>query len=289
MRIAFIGVGVMGSGMVANLLKSGHEVNVYSRTKSKCDAVVSLGATWASSVVECVRDCALVISIVGYPKDVEEIYFGQYGIIANAEDGACLIDMTTSSPKLARRIYAAAKERGLQTLDAPVSGGDIGAKNGTLAVMVGGDADAFHRCTPILECMGKSVYYEGEAGMGQHTKMANQIAIAGALAGVAEAVAYAQSVGLDPRKMLETISKGAAGSWQMDYNAPKMVASDFAPGFYIKHFIKDMKLADEEALDHGHALPVLEQVLEEFEALSRTGHDDEGTQALIRAYREDEV
>ncbi len=289
MKIAFIGVGVMGSPMVANLLKNGHQVNVYSRTQAKCDGVVALGAVWMGSIADCVRDCERVITMVGLPKDVEEIYFGQYGIIENADEGARLIDMTTSSPKLARRIYAAAKERGLSALDAPVSGGDVGAKNGTLAIMVGGDEGAFNACMPLFECLGKNIRYEGESGMGQHTKMANQIAIAGTLAGVAEAVAYAEAAGLDRQKMLDTISTGAAGSWQLTNNAPKMLANDFAPGFYIKHFIKDMKLADEEALDRGHALPVLEHVLEEFEALSQTGHDDEGTQALIRAYREDEV
>ncbi len=289
MKIAFIGVGIMGSGMVANLIQNGHEVTVYSRTKAKCDGVVERGARWACSIADCVRDCELVITMVGLPKEVEEVYFGQYGIIQNADEGAILVDMTTSSPKLARRIYAAAKERGLSALDAPVSGGDIGAKNGTLAVMVGGDEAVFSKCLPVFECMGKNIRYEGESGMGQHTKMANQIAIAGALAGVAEAVAYAEAVGLDRQKMLDTIQAGAAGSWQMTYNAPKMIASDFSPGFFIKHFIKDMRLADEEALDRGRALPVLEQVLEEFEALSRTGHDDEGTQALIRAYREEKV
>lgn len=289
MKIAFIGVGVMGSAMVVNLIKNGHEVNVYSRTKAKCDGVVEQGARWACSIVECVRDCELVITMVGMPKDVEEVYFGQYGIIANADEGAILVDMTTSSPKIARRIYAAAKERNLCALDAPVSGGDIGAKNGTLTVMVGGDESAFDKCVPIFECMGKNIRYEGESGMGQHTKMANQIAIAGALAGVAEAVSYAETVGLDRQKMLDTISTGAAGSWQMSYNAPKMLANDFAPGFFIKHFIKDMKLAAEESLDRGHALPILERVLDEFEALSATGRDNEGTQALIRAYREEEV
>lgn len=289
MKIAFIGVGVMGGPMVANLLKNGHQVNVYSRTQAKCDGVVGQGAVWMCSVADCVRGCEVVISMVGYPKDVEDVYFGPYGVIENAEDGALLIDMTTSSPKLAQRIYAAAKERRLTALDAPVSGGDVGAKNGTLTIMVGGDEGAFDKCVPLFECMGKNIRYEGESGMGQHTKMANQIAIAGALAGVAEAVAYAERVGLDRQKMIDTVSTGAAGSWQMTNNAPKMLANDFAPGFHIKHFIKDMKLADEESLDRGRALPVLEHVLEEFEALSQTGHDDEGTQALIRAYREEEV
>lgn len=289
MKIAFIGVGVMGSPMVANLLKNGHCVNVYSRTRAKCDGVVAQGAIWMGAIADCVRDCERVVTMVGLPKDVEEVYFGQYGIIENADEGAILIDMTTSSPKLARRIYAAAKERGLSALDAPVSGGDVGAKNGTLAIMVGGDESAFNACVPLFECLGKNIRYEGESGMGQHTKMANQIAIAGTLAGVAEAVAYAEAAGLDRQKMLDTISTGAAGSWQLANNAPKMLVDDFAPGFYIKHFIKDMKLADEEALDRGHALPVLEHVLKEFEALSQTGHGEEGTQALIRAYREEEV
>ena len=289
MRIAFIGVGVMGSGMVANLLKNGHGVNVYSRTKAKCDGVVEQGAVWKCSVPDCVRDCEAVITMVGMPSDVEEVYFGQYGIIENADEGAMLIDMTTSSPKLAKRISAAARERGLNALDAPVSGGDMGAKNATLAIMVGGDRGAFDKLVPLFEAMGKNIRYEGEAGMGQHCKMANQIAIAGAVAGVAEAIAYAEAVGLDRQNMLDTISTGAAGSWQLTYNGAKMIASDFAPGFFIKHFIKDMRLADEEALSRGHALPVLEQVLEEFQTLAGAGYAEEGTQALIRAYREDIV
>lgn len=289
MRIGFIGVGVMGSAMVANLLKNGHEVSVYSRTKGKCDAVIEQGAVWKCSVADCARDRDVVITMVGMPSDVEEVYFGAYGILASADAGAILIDMTTSSPKLARRIYVAAQERGSVALDAPVSGGDTGAKNGTLAIMVGGDRGAFDKLVPLFECMGKNIRYEGEAGMGQHCKMTNQIALAGAIAGVAEAVAYAEAVGLDRQSMLDTISTGAAGSWQMTNNGPKMIASDFAPGFYIKHFVKDMRLADEEALGHARALPVLEQVLEEFQTLSDAGHAEEGTQALIRAYREEIV
>ncbi len=289
MRIAFIGIGTMGSPMVENILKSGYEVNVYSRTKEKCDGVVEKGAQWAASIVDCVRDASFVVTMVGNPKDVEDVYFGQYGIIENVEEGTTLIDMTTSSPKLARRIYAAAQERNLFALDAPVSGGDIGAQKGTLAVMVGGDEAAFHKSLPILTCMGENIRYEGESGMGQHTKLANQIAVAGALAGVVEAMAYAERVGLDRQKMLDTIGTGAAGSWQLENNAPKMIENDFAPGFAIKHFIKDMKLADEESLDRNRALPVLEHVLEEFEGLAQTGRGDEGTQALIRAYREEEV
>lgn len=286
MKIGFIGVGVMGNGMVKNLLKNGYSVAIYTRTKARAAEALEAGAQWRESVRACVSDADLVITIVGFPKDVEEVYFGPEGVLENLRPGARIADMTTTSPKLAEKIYRAAKSRGISALDAPVSGGDTGARAGTLAIMVGGDRDAFDACLPVFEAMGKNVRYEGPAGFGQHTKMANQIAIAGALAGVCEAVAYAKSVGLDAQAMLDTISTGAAGSWQMTYNAPKMLREDYSAGFYIKHYIKDMRLAAEESRDRARTLPVLEIVLKMFEALAEDGHADEGTQALIRAYME---
>ena len=285
MRIGFIGVGVMGNGMVKNLLRHGYEVSAYTRTRAKALEALEAGAEWRESAADCVRDADAVITMVGFPPDVEEVYFGEKGILASARPGTLVIDMTTTSPRLAQRIYTEAADRGLSALDAPVSGGDTGARAGTLAIMVGGDREAFERAMPIFEAMGKSIRYMGPAGSGQHTKMANQIAIAGTLAGACEAVAYARAVGLDVDEMLSAISGGAAGSWQLSNNGPKSAHGDFAPGFFIKHFIKDMTLADGEARARDLPMPVLEKVLAMFRALEAQGYGDEGTQALIRAYR----
>ncbi len=285
MRIGFIGVGVMGNGMVKNLLSHGYEVNAYTRTRAKALEALEAGAEWRESAADCVRDADAVITMVGFPPDVEEVYFGEKGIMANARPGTLVIDMTTTSPRLAQRIYTEAADRGLSALDAPVSGGDTGARAGTLAIMVGGDREAFDRAVPIFEAMGKSIRYMGVAGSGQHTKMANQIAIAGTLAGVCEAIAYARAAGLDVDEVISTISGGAASSWQLANNGPKSAHGDFAPGFFIKHFIKDMTLADGEARARDLPMPVLEKVLAMFRALEAQGYGDEGTQALIRAYR----
>ena len=271
MRIGFIGVGVMGNGMVKNLLSHGYEVNAYTRTRAKALEALEAGAEWRESAADCVRDADAVITMVGFPPDVEEVYFGEKGIMANARPGTLVIDMTTTSPRLAQRIYTEAADRGLSALDAPVSGGDTGARAGTLAIMVGGDREAFERAVPIFEAMGKSIRYMGVAGSGQHTKMANQIAIAGTLAGVCEAIAYARAAGLDVDEVISTISGGAASSWQLANNGPKSAHGDFAPGFFIKHFIKDMTLADGEARARDLPMPVLEKVLAMFRALEAQG------------------
>ena len=284
MKIAFIGIGVMGRGMVINLLKAGYPVSVYSRREESAREAVEKGAVWQKSIADCVREAQMIITMVGYPKDVEEVYFAKGGIIESASAGAILADMTTTSPKLAVHIFEAAQSKGLFALDAPVSGGDIGARNGTLSIMAGGEEDVFRRALPVFECMGKTIRYQGKAGSGQHTKMANQIAIAGAAAGVAEALSYAKAAGLDPAATLDAISGGSAVSWQMLNNGPKMLKRDFAPGFFIKHFIKDMSLAREESEDRELSLPVLTQVLELYRALADKGLGDEGTQAIIRAY-----
>lgn len=281
--IGFIGVGVMGRSMVKNLLKAGYEVAVYSRTKSKLeDFLKENNVTWCDSVAQCASGRDAVITMVGYPKDVEQVYFGQEGILAAAQPGTYLIDMTTTDPKLSVRIYEEGTTSGLHTLDAPVSGGDTGAKNGTLSIMVGGQEDDFKACLPLFEAMGKQIVYEGPAGAGQHTKMANQIAIAGTIAGVSEALAYAERAGLDTQKMLDSISKGAAGSWQMENLMPKMMREDYAPGFFLKHFIKDMKIAQGQGFG---SLPVLGRVCTMYGDLEAEGLGDLGTQALIRYYR----
>lgn len=283
-KIGFIGVGVMGKSMVGNLVKNGFDVSIYTRTKSKVLDLIEEGITWCNDVKSCAKDKDVVITIVGYPKDVEEVYFGEDGIIENAREGTYLIDMTTTSPKLSIRIYDEAKKRNILALDAPVSGGDVGAKNATLSIMVGGDRDAFEECVDIFESLGTNIIYEGEAGSGQHTKMANQIALGGAIAGVCEAITYSKKVGLDVEKMLDSISKGAAGSWQMSNMAPRMLKGDFDPGFYIKHYIKDMKIADDEAKDVNLELDILEDVLKMYEKLQDEGLGDLGTQALIKYY-----
>lgn len=284
MKIGFIGIGVMGQSMVRNLMKKGYDVSVYNRTRAKADAVVQEGAHWCENVRDCAEDKDVVITIVGYPKDVEEVYFGEKGIIENARKGAVLIDMTTTSPKLSKRIYEAAKARGIDALDAPVSGGDVGAENGTLSIMVGGDEPVFKTCVPVFEAMGTNIIYEGGPGAGQHTKMANQIAIAGAVSGVCEALAYAKAVGLDEQTMLDSISTGAAGSFQMSNTAPRILKNDFDPGFFVKHYIKDMKIAKEEADEASAHLEVLNKVLEMYESLEKEGYGDLGTQALIKYY-----
>lgn len=283
-KIGFIGVGVMGKSMVRNLMKGGYEVFIYTRTKAKVLDVIEEGARWCDSVSECAKAGEIIITIVGYPKDVEEVYFGEKGIIENAAKGTYLIDMTTTSPKLSVRIYNQAKERGIYSLDAPVSGGDVGAKNGTLAVMVGGDREVFDAMLPVFECMGKNIVYEGAAGSGQHTKMANQIALAGAITGVCEAMSYAKKEGLDVKTMLDTISTGAAGSWQMTNMGPRILKGDYEPGFFVKHYIKDMKIAKEEAEDVSLELGMLNCVLDMYQKLEEQGMGDLGTQALIKYY-----
>ena len=271
MKIGFIGIGVMGQSMVRNLMKKGYDVSVYNRTKAKAEAVVQEGAHWCDSPGACAADKDVVITIVGYPKDVEEVYFGSAGIIENAREGSVLIDMTTTSPKLSKRIYEAAARRGMAALDAPVSGGD---------------GDVFKTCLPVFEAMGTNIIYEGGPGAGQHTKMANQIAIAGAVSGVCEALAYAKAVGLDEQTMLDSISAGAAGSFQMSNTAPRILKNDFAPGFFVKHYIKDMKIAREEAEEASAHLEVLDKVLEMYESLEKEGYGDLGTQALIKYYEQ---
>jgi len=282
--IAFIGTGIMGAAMAGHLLDAGHALFVYNRTKEKARGLLERGALWRSSPAACVRDADFAVTIVGCPKDVEEIYFGENGLLSAARPGMVLIDMTTSSPDLARRIYEAAAARGIAAVDAPVSGGDTGAKNASLAIMAGGDAAAVERAMPLFRCMGKTVSHLGPAGAGQHTKMANQIAVAGAIAGVAEAVAYSRAAGLAPPAVLSAIGSGAAASWQLQNNGSKMAEGDFAPGFYIKHFVKDMGIALEEAELRDLPLPVLRKVDAIYRELSEEGYDALGTQAILKYY-----
>ena len=287
-KIGFIGIGVMGAPMTGHLLKAGYSVAVYARRKEAADALVSQGAEFCSSIAQCARGRDAVITMVGFPKDVEEVYFGEQGILQNASTGTILIDMTTTSPRLSLRIAQAAAKKGLCALDAPVSGGDVGARQATLSIMVGGDPAVCQACLPLFQAMGKQVVYEGPAGSGQHTKMANQIALGGAIAGVCEALAYGKRAGLDLPTMLQSISAGAAGSWQMSNMAPRMLASDFAPGFFIKHYIKDMDIALQEAEGFGLHMQVLEEVRKMYVALAQEGKENLGTQALYQYYEQQE-
>lgn len=283
-KIGFIGVGVMGKSMVRNLMKKGFDLSIYSRTRAKCEDVIKQGAVWRDTIHDCVCGADAVITMVGYPKDVQEVYFGESSILASVKPGTYVIDMTTTSPQLSRKIYDAAKGKGVFALDAPVSGGDVGARNGTLSIMAGGDRQAFDTCMPLFEAMGSNILYEGQAGFGQHTKMANQIALSGAIAGVCEALTYARAVGLDEQIMLNSISTGAAGSWQMSNMAPRILKGDFAPGFFIKHYIKDMTIASQEAQGAGISLEILDTVCRMYHDLADRGMGDLGTQALIHYY-----
>ena len=286
-KIAWIGMGVMGSPMAGHLVEHGYEVTAYSRSLQQKAAEVAerYGILPKATVQEAVADADCVCVMVGYPKDVEEVFLGQGGIFENARPGAYLIDFTTSAPSLAARLHEEGKQRGFHVLDAPVSGGDSGARNASLTIMVGGDPEDFAAVEPVLRCLGKSVTLMGPAGCGQHTKCCNQICVAGATAAYTEALVYAQQVGLDQEKMLQAISGGAAGSWQLENMAPRVLKGDLAPGFFIKHFIKDMNIVDEESRAHGVTLEMLETVLALYRRMAENGHENDGTQALIQYYQ----
>ena len=286
MKIGFIGTGVMGNSLVKHLLEAGHEVAIYTRTAKKAENLVALGAKLMESPRQAAEQAETLFTMVGYPSDVEQIYFGDNGILEGAKQGTVLVDLTTSQPKLAQRIYEAALEKGLKSLDAPVSGGDIGAQNGTLSIMVGGEEAVFQEALPLFELLGQNIVYQGAAGAGQHTKMCNQIIIASNMVGVCESLIYAKKAGLDPEQVLRSISSGAAGSWSLSNLAPRIINDYFEPGFYIKHFIKDMKIAAEEAEEMGIDLPGLRQSLRMYESLADKGYGENGTQALIKYYEE---
>ena len=284
MKIAWIGTGVMGAPMALHLQRAGYSVFAYNRSPEKARALQKDGVTPCDTVAEAVRDAAFIFTMVGYPKDVEQVYLGEGGILENAKAGAVCVEMTTSSPDLAVRLYEAGKEKGIAVLDAPVSGGDTGAKNATLSIMAGGEQEAFDRALPLLQKLGTSILLMGGAGAGQHTKACNQIAVAGATAAYTEALAYAVKAGIDPEKMLAAIGGGAAGSWQIAHMAPRALHGDHAPGFFVKHFIKDMRIIGAEAAARGLTLPMVETVLKQYEAMAEDGGENKGTQALIEQY-----
>lgn len=283
-KIGFIGTGVMGASIVKHLLNAGFEVTVYTRTKSKAAELLALGAKWANTPAEASKDQQIIFTMVGYPKDVEEVYSGEEGIFSVANKDTIVVDMTTSEPTLAQKIYEQAKTLQIHSLDAPVSGGDVGAKNGTLSLMIGGDFAVFEKVKPIFEVFGQNIIYQGEAGSGQHTKMCNQIVIASGMIGVCEAMAYGLKAGLKMEDVLRSITAGAAGSWSLSNLAPRMLKGDLEPGFYIKHIIKDMKIALDEAERMNLQLPGLALAKSMYDKLLEEGYGDNGTQALIKYY-----
>ncbi|WP_226666083.1 NAD(P)-dependent oxidoreductase [Metabacillus litoralis] len=283
--IGFIGLGVMGKSMASHILQAGHKLNVYTRTKEKATDLLEAGAIWKNTVKELAEESNVIITIIGYPQDVEQMYLGENGLVQSANPGTYLIDMTTSQPSLAKKIYEEAKKKNIHVLDAPVSGGDIGAKEARLAIMVGGDQKAYDYCLPLFELMGQNIVYQGEAGSGQHTKMCNQIAIASGMIGVCEAITYAEKSGLNPESVLKSISTGAAGSWSLSNLAPRMLKDDYEPGFFVKHFIKDMGIALEETNNFKMDAPGLELAHKLYNELAESGDENKGTQALIKLWK----
>jgi 3-hydroxyisobutyrate dehydrogenase len=274
----------MGRSMAGHLRDAGHELHVFNRTREKAKPLLDSGAAWHDSAGEAAAHAEIVITMLGFPRDVEESYLGKGGILERARKGALLVDMTTSSPELARRIAAAAAEKGLSALDAPVSGGDIGAREARLVIMVGGDPGTFDRAQPVFSVIGKNIALQGPAGAGQHCKMANQIACAVGMVAWVEALAYAKRAGLGPSRVHGSISGGAAGSWALTHLGPRALAGDFAPGFYVKHIRKDIGIAVAAADEMGLALPGLDCARRLYDLVSEKGWDEFGTQVLYRLY-----
>ncbi|HVY54669.1 MAG TPA: NAD(P)-dependent oxidoreductase [Thermodesulfobacteriota bacterium] len=282
-RIGWIGTGVMGASMCMRLVKAGYDTVVYSRTKKKAEGLLKSGAAWAKSPEEVSRRSDVIFTMVGFPEDVKEVYFGKDGIFKGAGRGSVLVDMTTTEPSIAEEIYKAAKKAGASAVDAPVSGGDIGAKEGKLSIMAGGDRKTFDALMPLFELLGKNIVYQGGPGFGQHTKMCNQIMVTGLMIGMCETLLYAYKAGLDPERMLMSVGRGAAACWMLDNLAPRMLKRDFSPGFYVEHFIKDMGIALREAERMNLVLPGISLVRQLYVAASAQGHGRKGTQALLLA------
>jgi len=294
-KIGWIGAGVMGKSMAGHLLNAGHAVFLTTRTKEKASDLLAAGAVWRDSPAEVARSADVVFTMVGFPKDVEAVYFGEAGILAgmgieagsgsesNTAAHMTLVDMTTTKPHLAEEIYQAAKALGARFVDAPVSGGDVGARNATLSIMAGGDEEAVAAVMPLFQCMGRNIVHQGGPGAGQHTKMVNQITIAGTMIGVCEAMVYGRKAGLNMETVLRSIGSGAAACWTLDNLAPRILARNFDPGFFVDHFIKDMEIALEEAARMGLSLPGLALVNQLYRSVKAQGNGNRGTQALILA------
>jgi len=285
--IGFIGTGVMGASMAGHILQAGHPLHVFNRTKEKAAALIKAGAVWEKSVAALAAKCPVIFTMVGFPTDVKDIYLGKNGLLKKAQPDSYLIDMTTSPPDLARNLHEQGQKRGLHVLDAPVTGGDIGAREAKLSIMVGGKEEDFQAALPLLRLLGTTVVHQGEAGAGQSAKMCNQIALAGAMLGVCEALAYAEAAGLSWEKLLESIEHGGAASWSLSNLGRRIIQGDFQPGFYIKHFVKDLKIASEEAEGFGLYTPATDLALSAYEEMDDNGYGDLGTQALYGMYADD--
>jgi 3-hydroxyisobutyrate dehydrogenase len=281
-RIGWIGTGVMGKSMCGHILKKGYTVAIYNRSKAKTGELCGQGAVWCDDPGKVAALSDIVFTMVGDPPDVEDVMLGTGGVLDNIRSGSVIVDMTTSDPTLARRIYEQARLKSISSLDAPVSGGDVGAREGTLAIMVGGDEAAYNRVMPLFELLGKNIALMGGPGMGQHTKMSNQIVIAGNMIGVVESLLYARRAGLDPGRVIDVIGKGAASSWALNQLGPRILRGDFAPGFFIRHFVKDMGIALAEARRMKLALPGLALVNQFYLAAVAQGLETNGTQALYK-------
>jgi len=281
--IGWIGTGLMGNPMVGHLLKAGYTVNVNNRTKAKAENLIEMGCKWFDTPAEIAANSDIIVTIIGFPKDVEECYFGEQGIFKTIRPGSVIIDMTTTTPSLAVKIFEEGKERNIECIDAPVSGGQVGAINGALSIMIGGNKEAVDNAMPIFEAFGKNMVYQGSAGKGQHTKMCNQITIAGTLIGVCEGLIYGLKAGLDLNTMLESITKGAAGCWSLDILAPKVVKGDFSPGFSIDNFVKDINIALQEAEAMKLVLPGLALVKQLYVSVQAMGKGSCGNQGLYLA------
>ena len=282
-RIGWIGTGVMGGSMCGHVMDAGYPLTVHTRTRERAAQLVDRGAAWADSPAALAEASDVICTIVGFPQDVRDVLLGPGGAIAHAPEGATVVDLTTTEPSLAVEIYEAASQRGIDAIDAPVSGGDIGAKNGALSIMVGGDEAAIARAHPILECFGKTIVHQGGPGAGQHTKMVNQILIASGMIGVCEALLYGYRAGLDLETVLESVGGGAAGSWSLANYGPRMLSGDFEPGFFVEHFIKDMGIALAEARRMQLSLPGLALAHQLYVALEAQGGGRRGIQALLLA------
>jgi 3-hydroxyisobutyrate dehydrogenase len=279
-RLGWVGTGVMGSSMCGHLIGKGFAMTVYNRSRGKAQPLLDRGAAWANSPRMVAQQCDVVFAIVGYPRDVREVFLGGEGILAGSKAGNIMVDMTTSEPSLAVEIYQAGKTRGVHAVDAPVSGGDVGAREARLSIMIGGDKEAVEALHPCWEAMGKTIIHQGGAGAGQHTKMVNQTLIASGMIGVCEALLYAYKAGLDLATVLQSVAPGAAGSWSLSNLGPRIIANNFDPGFYVEHFIKDMGIALDEANRMGLALPGLALARQLYVALQAQGHGRSGTHAL---------
>jgi 3-hydroxyisobutyrate dehydrogenase len=282
-RIGWIGTGVMGTSMCGHLIAKGFAATVYNRTQAKAQPLLDKGAKWGATPKAVAEQSDVIFAIVGYPADVREVFLGKDGALAGSKAGNILVDMTTSQPSLAVEIYEAAKAKGVQAVDAPVSGGDIGAKEARLSIMIGGDEDAVAALAPAFEAMGKTIVHHGGAGLGQHAKMVNQTLIAAGMISVCEGLLYAYKAGLDLNTVLQSVTPGAAGSWSLANLGPRMIAGNFEPGFYVEHFIKDMGIALEETRKLGLSLPGLALANQLYIAVQAQGYGRKGTHALMLA------